>query len=157
MAKECRKSGGLPSAARRRVVVASLKENYDFAIWRSKRSCDIAKALGTNKIQLWLAREGTLCAEGKNPVEKILQLRDAMNTILEYDRDALILVEPKPNEPRGDILLPTIGHALGLIATLPGGSLRHTVPSPSAVLSRSAARKVDSRASASGTAQGSAR
>ena len=27
-------------------------------------------------------------------------------------------LEPKPNEPRGDILLPTIGHALAFIATL---------------------------------------
>src|SRR5690554_5522307 len=53
---------------------ASLKEDYDFAIWRSLRSVDIAKALGTNKVQLWLAREGTLCAEGKNPVEKIKQM-----------------------------------------------------------------------------------
>ena len=48
---------------------ASLKEDRDFAMWRAQRSCDIAKALGTNKIQLWLAREGTLCAESKSPVD----------------------------------------------------------------------------------------
>ncbi|MDR2068893.1 MAG: hypothetical protein LBP71_03385, partial [Spirochaetaceae bacterium] len=69
------------------------------SIWRSLRSVDIARALGTNKVQLWLAREGTLCAEGKSPVEKIRQMRDAFNTILEYDPEVRILIEPKPNEP----------------------------------------------------------
>ena len=93
---------------------ASRKEDYDFAIWRAKRSIDIAKALGTNKIQLWLAREGTLCAEGKNPVEKIIQLRDAINTILEYDPNVLVLIEPKPNEPIDRSYCGTAGHALGL-------------------------------------------
>ncbi|MDR1620261.1 MAG: TIM barrel protein [Clostridiales bacterium] len=93
---------------------ASRREDYDFAIWRSLRSCDIAKALGTNKIQLWLAREGTLCAEGKNPVEKIRQLRDAFNTILEYDREIRILVEPKPNEPIDRSYCGTAGHALAV-------------------------------------------
>jgi len=93
---------------------ASRKEDYDFAIWRSLRSCDIAKALGTDKIQLWLAREGTLCAEGKNPVEKIRQLRDAFNTILEYDPQIKILVEPKPNEPIDRSYCGTVGHALAV-------------------------------------------
>lgn len=93
---------------------ASKRENYEFAIWRAKRSCDIARALGTNKIQLWLAREGTLCAEGKDPVKTILQLRDAFNTILTYDEEALILIEPKPNEPIDRSYCGTVGHALGL-------------------------------------------
>ena len=91
---------------------ASKKEDYDFAIWRSLRSVDIARALGTDKIQLWLAREGTLCAEGKNPVEKIIQMRDAFNTILEYDPGIKILIEPKPNEPIDRSYCGTVGHAL---------------------------------------------
>jgi xylose isomerase len=93
---------------------ASLEEDYDFAIWRSLRSIDIAKALGTNKIQLWLAREGTLCAEGKNPVEKIKQMRDAFNTILQYDPDVQILIEPKPNEPIDRSYCGTAGHAIAI-------------------------------------------
>ncbi|NLC44177.1 MAG: TIM barrel protein [Clostridiales bacterium] len=93
---------------------ASLKEDYDFAIWRSLRSIDIAKALGTNKVQLWLAREGTLCAEGKNPVEKIIQMRDAFNTILEYDPEVQILIEPKPNEPIDRSYCGTAGHAIAI-------------------------------------------
>ena len=95
---------------------ASNKEDYDFAIWRSLRSVDIAKALGTNKIQLWLAREGTLCAESKNPVEKIKQLRDAMNTILQYDSEVRILIEPKPNEPIDKSYCGTAGHGLAMAA-----------------------------------------
>jgi xylose isomerase len=93
---------------------ASSKEDYDFAIWRSLRSVDIAKALGTNKIQLWLAREGTLCAESKNPVEKIRQMRDAFNTILQYDPEIKILIEPKPNEPIDRSYCGTAGHALAI-------------------------------------------
>lgn len=93
---------------------ASLDADYDFAIWRALRSVDIAKALGTNKVQLWLAREGTLCAEGKNPVEKILKMRDAFDTILKYDPDVQILVEPKPNEPIDKSYCGTAGHALAM-------------------------------------------
>ncbi len=93
---------------------ASRKGRPRIAQWRARRSCDIAKALGTKKIQLWLAREGTLCAEGKNPVEMTLQLRDAFNDILTYRDDALILVEPKPNEPIDRSICGTAGNALAV-------------------------------------------
>lgn len=93
---------------------ASKKENYDFAIWRSLRSVDIAKALGTRHIQLWLAREGTICYESKDSVKKILQMRDAWNTILQYDPAIRILVEPKPNEPIDRSYCGTSGHALAI-------------------------------------------
>ena len=93
---------------------ASLKEDRDFAMWRAQRSCDIAAALGTNKIQLWLAREGTLCAESKSPVDMTNNLIDAFNGILKYREDALILVEPKPNEPVDRSIAGTAGHALAI-------------------------------------------
>jgi xylose isomerase len=93
---------------------ANSKEDYDFALWRSLRSVDIARALGTRKIQLWLAREGTLCAESKNPVEKIKQMRDAFNTILQYDPEVLILIEPKPNEPIDRSYCGTAGHGIAM-------------------------------------------
>ena len=47
------------------------KEDREFAMWRSFRSIDIADELGCDKIVLWLAREGTLCAESKSPVEGV--------------------------------------------------------------------------------------
>jgi xylose isomerase len=93
---------------------ASIEDDYEFALWRSLRSIDIARSLGTNKIQLWLAREGTLCAESKDPVKKIIQLRDAVNKMLEYDPEILILIEPKPNEPVDRSYCGTAGHGLAL-------------------------------------------
>lgn len=90
------------------------KEDYEFAMWRSLRSIDIAKAMGTNKVQLWLAREGTLCQESKDPVKQILQLRDSVDAMLAYDPDVRILIEPKPNEPVDRSYCGTAGHALAL-------------------------------------------
>ena len=43
-------------------------EDREYAMWRSYRSIDIANELGTDLVVLWLAREGTLCAESKSPV-----------------------------------------------------------------------------------------
>ena len=91
---------------------ATSKEDYDFAMWRAMRSVDIARALGTDKVQLWLAREGTMCAEAKDPVKMTIQLRDSFNKILEYDKGIKILVEPKPNEPVDRSYCGTAGHAL---------------------------------------------
>ena len=93
---------------------ASLKEDREYALWRARRSCDIAKVLGTDKIVLWLAREGTLCAESKSPVEMTRNLIDAFNHILTYREDARILVEPKPNEPIDRSISGTAGHALAI-------------------------------------------
>jgi len=93
---------------------ASLKEDREYALWRARRSCDIAKVLGTNKIVLWLAREGTLCTEGKSPVAMTQNLVTAFNDILTYRNDARILVEPKPNEPIDRSIAGTAGHALAI-------------------------------------------
>ena len=49
--------------------MSTSKEDREFAMWRSYRSIDIARELGCDKIVLWLAREGTLCAESKSPVD----------------------------------------------------------------------------------------
>ena len=90
------------------------KTEYRKEIERVKGEVDIAKALGTNKIQLWLAREGTLCAESKSPVDMTNNLINAFNEILKYREDALILVEPKPNEPVDRSIAGTAGHALAI-------------------------------------------
>lgn len=88
-------------------------EDREFALWRALRSIDIAKELGSDKIVLWLAREGTLCAESKDPVVGINRLRDAVNAMLAYDPAIKILIEPKPNEPIDRSFIPTVGHVLG--------------------------------------------
>jgi xylose isomerase len=86
----------------------------DFAIWRGLRSVDIANELGAGKIVLWLAREGTLCFESKNPVEGVNRLVEGINRILEYDPKIRVLIEPKPNEPIDRSFCPTLGHVMGL-------------------------------------------
>ncbi len=92
------------------------KEDYDFAMWRAKRSIDIARALGSKNVVLWLAREGTLCAESKDPVEKVGKLIDSINEMLAYDENIKILIESKPNEPIDRSYCPTIGHVMALSA-----------------------------------------
>lgn len=87
-----------------------------FALWRSLRSIDIARELGSDKIVLWLAREGTLCAESKNAVEGIKRLIEAVNQMLAYDKTIKILIEPKPNEPIDRSFCGTLGHVMGLSA-----------------------------------------
>ena len=93
---------------------SNCEKDREFAMWRAKRSIDIANALGAKNIVLWLAREGTLCAESKSPVEMTNNLIDAFNQILKYREDALILVEPKPNEPVDRSIAGTAGHALAI-------------------------------------------
>ena len=67
-------------------------EDREFAMWRAYRSIDIANALGTDKIVLWLAREGTLCYESKSPVEATNRLLDAINKMLEYDKNIKVMI-----------------------------------------------------------------
>lgn len=92
------------------------KVDRDFAMWRSYRTIDIANELGCDKIVLWLAREGTLCVESKDPVEAIVRLVEAINGMLEYDKNIKVLIEPKPNEPVDRSFCGTIGHVMGVSA-----------------------------------------
>ncbi|WP_078549556.1 TIM barrel protein [Litchfieldia alkalitelluris] len=96
--------------------MSTSKEDREFAMWRAYRSIDIAKELGTDMIVLWLAREGTLCAESKSPVWATQQLVDALNKMLEYDKNIRIVIEPKPNEPIDRSICGTIGHVIGVSA-----------------------------------------
>ncbi len=85
-----------------------------WAIDRSKRCADVCRALGTDILVLWLAREGTYIREAKDAVAAHGRLVEAVNAILEHDPDIRIAIEPKPNEPMDHAYLPTIGHALAL-------------------------------------------
>ena len=85
-----------------------------WAVERTKRAVDIARALGTNLMVWWLAREGTYIRESKNAIDAHKHLLDALNQTLEYDPEITIAIEPKPNEPMDHAYIPTIGHALAL-------------------------------------------
>src|SRR5947199_3544672 len=86
-----------------------------YAVERSKRAIDIAKAMGCRDIVLWLAREGTYIREAKDPIASVGRIVDAINALLEYDKTIRILGEMKPNEPMDQAYLPTPGHFLGLL------------------------------------------
>lgn len=97
-------------------LTSNSKEDREFAMWRVYRSIDIANELGCDKIVMWLAREGTLCYESKNPVDSIKYLIEGFNRALEYDKNIKILIEPKPNEPIDRSVCGTIGHVMGISA-----------------------------------------
>ncbi len=85
-----------------------------YAIERTKMAIDINNVIEGAWIVLWLAREGTYIRETKDSVTQVLQIRDAINTFLDYDPKVRIVVEPKPNEPMDSAIIATIGHAVGL-------------------------------------------
>jgi xylose isomerase len=85
-----------------------------YAVERSKRAIDVTRALDCKDIVLWLAREGTYIREAKDPLTSAQRLLDAVNALLEYDKEVRILGEMKPNEPMDQAYLPTPGHFLAL-------------------------------------------
>jgi xylose isomerase len=70
----------------------------------------------------WGGREGTESDSTKNPLDAIKRMREAMNFLCAYVRDQgydlKFALEPKPNEPRSHIYMPTVGHMLAFIYTL---------------------------------------
>ncbi len=89
----------------------------EYAWERSKRAMDVADALGTKRIVLWFAREGTYVREAKDARVAVERLVKAINMMLDYDKEIRVLIEPMPHEPTDHAYLPTIAHAIGL-ATL---------------------------------------
>jgi xylose isomerase len=93
-----------------------------FALQKVLRNIDLAAELGAPTYVLWGGREGAESGAAKQMRAALDRYREAINAICAYIRergyDIRLAIEPKPNEPRGDILLPTIGHALALISTL---------------------------------------
>lgn len=81
---------------------------------RSRRCIDIADALNTDLIVLWLAREGTYVREAKDSKVAVDRLVEAVNDMLDYNPNIRIAIEPKPNEPMDHAYIPTTGHALAL-------------------------------------------
>ena len=93
-----------------------------FAVAKVLRNIDLAAELGAETYVLWGGREGAESGASKNVAAALDRYREALNILCGYVRergyDIRFALEPKPNEPRGDILLPTIGHALAFISTL---------------------------------------
>lgn len=94
----------------------------DYALQKTMHAIDLGVELGAKVYVFWGGREGTETDAGKNPLDALKWFRDALNFLTEYVRDQRydlrFALEAKPNEPRGDIYLPTTGAMLGFIATL---------------------------------------
>jgi xylose isomerase len=92
------------------------------AIGKAMRSIDLGAELGAEVYVFWGGREGTEAAVAKDPRDALDRYREAIDVLADYVVDQgyelRFAIEPKPNEPRGDIFLPTIGHALHFISTL---------------------------------------
>jgi xylose isomerase len=93
-----------------------------YAIRKVMRNMDLAAELGAQIYVFWGGREGSEVDFAKDVRAALDRYREAMDTLAQYsiDRDygLRFAIEPKPNEPRGDILLPSIGHALAFINEL---------------------------------------
>jgi xylose isomerase len=93
-----------------------------FALRKVIRQIDLAAELGAQTLVMWGGREGAEYDHGKDIRAALQRYREAVNLLAQYvtDKryDLRFAIEPKPNEPRGDILLPTVGHALAFIETL---------------------------------------
>jgi xylose isomerase len=93
-----------------------------FALRKVLRNIDLAAELGATTFVMWGGREGSEYDLAKDIRGALERYREAVNLLGQYvlDKgyDIKFAIEPKPNEPRGDILLPTVGHALAFIETL---------------------------------------
>ncbi|ACU97277.1 xylose isomerase [Saccharomonospora viridis] len=93
-----------------------------FALRKVMRNMDLAAELGATTYVLWGGREGSETDAAKDVRAAMDRYREGIDTLAQYVVEQgyglRLALEPKPNEPRGDILLPTIGHALAFISTL---------------------------------------
>lgn len=93
-----------------------------YALQKTMRAIDLGVELGATTYVFWGGREGVETNAAKDPQEALKRFREAINFLCDYVRsqryDLRFALEPKPNEPRGDIFLPSIGHMLAFIYTL---------------------------------------
>ncbi|MGH2914721.1 MAG: xylose isomerase [Solirubrobacteraceae bacterium] len=92
------------------------------AIAKAIRGIDLGAELGASVYVFWGGREGAESAAAKRVGDGLERYREAIDFLCGYvteqGYEMRFALEPKPNEPRGDILLPTIGHALHFITKL---------------------------------------
>ncbi|MDR0504984.1 MAG: xylose isomerase [Bifidobacteriaceae bacterium] len=112
------KDGGLTSNDRR---------VRRFGLRKILRNVDLAAQLGASTFVMWGGREGAEYDSSKDYKAALDRYAEGLDTVAAYIKQQgyglRIGLEPKPNEPRGDILLPTIGHALALIDRLEHGDI----------------------------------
>ncbi|HET7414633.1 MAG TPA: xylose isomerase [Arthrobacter sp.] len=98
-----------------------------FALRKVLTNIDLAAELGAKTFVMWGGREGSEYDGSKDLSAAFDRMKEGIDTVAGYIKDKnydlRIALEPKPNEPRGDILLPTVGSALALINDLEHGDI----------------------------------
>src|SRR5204863_1329911 len=93
-----------------------------FALRKVMRNMDLAAELGAQTYVFWGGREGSETDAAKDVRAALDRYREGLDMLAQYSIDRgyglRFAIEPKPNEPRGDILLPTVGHAIAFIHEL---------------------------------------
>lgn len=93
-----------------------------YALRKTMRNIDLAAELGARTYVAWGGREGAESGAAKDVRAALDRLKEAFDLLADYVTSQgyplRFALEPKPNEPRGDILLPTVGHALAFIDRL---------------------------------------
>lgn len=93
-----------------------------YALQKTMRAIDLGVELGATTYVFWGGREGSEVDGSGKLLDGLAWFRDALDYLASYVRDQgyelRFALEPKPNEPRGDIFLPTVGSLIGFIATL---------------------------------------
>jgi xylose isomerase len=93
-----------------------------YALRKVLRNVDLAADLGAETFVMWGGREGAEYDHAKDVRAALDRYKEAVDLLGQYVIDQgyglRFAIEPKPNEPRGDILLPTVGHALAFISNL---------------------------------------
>jgi xylose isomerase len=101
---------------------SNVRDVRRFALRKVMRNLDLAAELGAKIYVCWGGREGSETGAAKDVAAALDRYKEAFDVLGQYvvdqGYDLRFAIEPKPNEPRGDILLPTIGHALAFIETL---------------------------------------
>ncbi len=101
---------------------ANDREVRRFALRKVADNLDIAAELGAGIIVFWGGREGAESGAAKDVRAALDRYKEAFDIltgyVIEQGYNMRFAIEPKPNEPRGDIFLPTIGHALSFINEL---------------------------------------
>jgi xylose isomerase len=92
------------------------------AIAKTRRNLDYAAEMDVPTYVLWGGREGSEMDVSKDVREALQRYKEGVDLLCQYIIDQgyniRLAIEPKPNEPRGDILLPTVGHAIAFIDQL---------------------------------------
>ena len=93
-----------------------------YALQKTMAAIDLGVECGAETYVFWGGREGTETDASKNPADAGKWFQEAINFLCEYvidqGYDLRFALEPKPNEPRGDLYLATVGHMLAFIETL---------------------------------------